>query len=168
VDYCRQLLTGKIDVAIWEALEDANFTETVDALSTKARFDMARNLLPELAEYANYKKKSLLGEITHLYFRLANSLSDFEDIVITDFEGLVEDASFCLFSYILTNASFSVALFVENNRVRNYIEGDEAEWLTLFHWDKKRNEIIAYLRDTITGSEYMSDEMVLKVAGIKL
>jgi len=170
VDYCRQLLMSNTGDASWKGINTDKFVNIIIAIDGNMAFELSKSLLPELAEYTDSlnTKKVLLSAITYLYSRLTSFLSDFKGASLADFEYLVDNASFCLFSYILTNPSFPVALFVENERAQNYINSDEVNQFALSHWYERRDEIAVYLRDKIPNSEHMSDEMVLSVAGVTL
>jgi hypothetical protein len=170
VDYCRQVLMNEVNNVAQEKLKDNGFIKKVEHLSIQERFDMAKGLLLELGEYNNisFYRREILDNAIHLSRGLTRALSTFEGASFADFEYLVENASFCLFYCIITNTSFPVSLFVESERVRDYIEGDGANYLARSHWDERRDEIAAYYRSIVPNSEHMSDEMVLSVAGVKI
>lgn len=181
LDDYRRILMSDLSDPSWREFKENNFIEIAKVfkvdrgfeLSKKQAsrgFELAKNLLPELAEYTDLiiADKPRLNEITYLYSSLVDSLSDFEDASFTDFEFLVENASICLFSHILFNVSFPVALFVENKRVQNYIISEEANRVVLSYWSQRRDEVAVYLRDTVSDYKYMSDEMILSIAGIQL
>lgn len=168
VDYCRQLLMNEVKGAPQEELENNDLVEKVKDLSLREKFYMAKDLLPELGEYKEFvfMRKMVLNDVAYLYGDLRSALWWFEGASLADFEFLVENASFCLLYHILTNPSFPAALFVESGRVRSYLEDAEGSQLVRSHWYERRNEIIAYLGDAVSGFEYMSDEMVMSVTGI--
>lgn len=170
MDYCRQLLMNEVKGAPQEEMENNDLVEKVKDLSLQKKFYMAKDLLPELGEYKEFvfTRKMVLNDVAYLYGELRSALCWFEGASLADFEYLVEHAPFCLFYHVLANASFPVALFVEGERVRSYLENAEESQLVRSHWYERLNEIIAYLGDGVSGFEYMSDEMVMSVTGIDL
>jgi hypothetical protein len=107
----------------------------------------------------------------YLFLYLLNALYNSTKISEKDWQQLVGNCSFKLFVGMARNSSFPVKFLVSDNP----FEEELASPVSDSYKSQLRGviidrlpEIVVYTKSTIPGSESMTDEMVLSVAGIKL
>lgn len=165
VDYFRKMLISRST----ELLNDGELegiTLAMSNLSDERAFDFAVQLVPEL----NKGCESSVARNSVVFQRLTKSLRKYNDISYEEYCFLTNNLSSKMLSYIIYNESFPIDLLVDGEIL--YQREDSGYFLVEYainqNFRKRYFEVVAYLRATIPGSEYMNDEMVMSVAGVKL
>jgi hypothetical protein len=135
----------------------------IEPLSLKEKFNLALELIPELNAYS----QSSMFKSYSVYEYLAESFSLYNNITYDEYYYIVTSLSSKLVTSVLMNPSFPVELLINSEVWRyNLNPRDTYTFVSIAKiYDERRDEIIIYYRKQVPDSEYMSDEMVLKIAG---
>lgn len=152
-------------VAIYKILESF--------LSIKEKFEIAKQLLKELEAYDtyyyDYNVTSFL-EQWKSYFALLNSFHEYDGISRKEFALLLEEASLAVVALIIGNSIFPIDFLIEDSFLERH-KSNFNYWVVESSMktarQRRKSEIMAYYKSVVSGSEYMTDEMVLNVIGIR-
>ena len=141
-------------------------------LSLSVRFSLARDLLNEIGMYKNSFNRDLLNiDQRIVLIGLLNSFKHYESIEHEEFARLLEIAPPYIIDRLINNRSLPLDFLLDSSLLEQHKYHPMFQDLqkeVRYVKTKRKPEIIAYCRNKITGSEHMSDEMVLSVAGVNL
>lgn len=173
VEECRELIKPSsewsLDKKLFNSLNSARDLLT-DTLSIRERFELAKQLLPELEVYDGWFDHAPIvpagqrGSIT----ALLRSFQQCEDIIHAEFISILNEASIFITDLIVRNPTLPIGILMEPSFLsRHLFDSKYSELVLTIRFIKTRrvDEVVAYFRELIPGSESMTDEMVLKIAG---
>lgn len=163
VEDCRKLLLDMQDEHIAE-----RHVESLSSLSDEQKFHIAKQLLPEIGLYDNTYPKTLK---MNLIFILLAVFEEYNDISREEFVLLLDGASESATSYLIQNNAFPVDFLVDLSFLRYDISNLKNMSLgNTIHFTRMRRilEILSYCQGLVPDSEHMTDEMVLRVAGVEV
>lgn len=174
VDDCRKILRNEVKDG---TLAIAQFSVLTD-LPVQEQFAFARELAREISFYHELSQSSQSGQtkaqFSHIQLMLIGHLTKFfetyDEISWEDYADWVTgDDLYTIVASLLRNKMFPVDFIVDTSWLNKYVN-HRAYWLlemdTRVLRDNKKPEIIAYCKRLIPGSEHMSDDMVLSIAGV--
>jgi len=140
----------------------------------KERLILVKQLLNEMEVFYSfwYEKSSWkYSSSARIYSTLLRSLEFAKDVSREDYLYIFENAHAYIVDSLVANPEFPVDLLI-NESIFTRHSGDA--FLDDFKYTveavitHRLKEVIAYCRDIVSGSEHMTDEMVLNVAGVNL
>lgn len=148
------------------------YTKITATYSAEERFKLAKKVMSELNKYG---KPNVFGKIywgqKETLITLTQSFVECENISHKEFIQILNKANLATAKLLIQNKIFPVDILVDSSFFERYKSHPEYSFLenTIQHLKSYRFlEIIDYYRNIVPESENMSDEMVLKVAGVEL
>lgn len=175
VDDCRKLLRGEFQDG---NLAIAQFSVIAD-LPAREHFALARELSREISFYyelSQPRSGQAKPQFSHVQLmilgHLTKSFETYDEIPWEDYADWVTgDDLYIIVASLLRNKMFPVDFLVDTSWLNKYVN-HRAYWLLEMYTrvlrDNKKSEIITYCKQSISGCEHMTDDMVLSVVGINL
>ena len=176
VDDCRKILRNEVKDG---TLAIAQFSVLTD-LPAQEQFAFARELAREISFYHELSQSSQSGQtkaqFSNIQLMLIGHLTKFfetyDEISWEDYADWVTgDDLYIIVASLLRNKMFPVDFLVDTSWLNKYVN-HRAYWLLEMYTrvlrDNKKSEIITYCKQSISGCEHMTDDMVLSVVGINL
>lgn len=160
---CRKLLLDMRD----EYITDSH-VERLSSLSDEQRFNIAKQLLPEIGLYDNTYPGGLKMSFI---FILLTIFQDYNNISREDFVPLLNKAGVSASAYLIQNSAFPIDFLVDFSFLRHDPSNPKnisLENTIYFTRVRRLSEIISYCRNLVPNSEHMTDEMVLSVTGVEV
>lgn len=165
-EYYKQLL---IEIAKNHNAGASSDVIDIAFASPEERAKLALFTLKELSNCEeSLKSIGLNSSSLSIFNALLIPLTSYNNFSREDFEYIVNNGSLLVVKNTVVNRSFPLNLLVDNEL---YLKHKESPNLFLLDEELRRirfnksKAILQYFRNEIPDSEYMSDEMVLKIAG---
>lgn len=174
LEYCREILCPSSGKKITDKELHANGTY-IDVLmldmDIQECFNLAIELVPELDKYS---KRSMVtadvsGATYELYSALVETFKNNRYISYQQFQFLIENLSVHPLILVLSNPFLPIDLLVESKKHWHRADSiDFPHGASHIHraFKKRSWELAAYARSIVPDSDHMTDEMLLKVAGL--
>lgn len=176
VEDCRSLLKSTTEWAMGEQ-ELASIDNTCKMLtkvfSPRERFDVAKQLLPELEAYPDWYDNAPILPVgqRNSITALLGSFQECDEISRKEFISLLDEAGIFIVELIARNPSFPIDVLMEDTFFHRHLLDPKYSQLALtVRYIKARRikEVVTYSRDIIPGSEHMADDMVLAISGANM
>jgi hypothetical protein len=172
---CRNLLSGKI-----EGKELTHvLLKTIASLSVGEKFNLAKELSRELSFYYELDSQPPVQNETpklssiraSALTPLARSFEIYDSISIEEYAQLMESNSYIITASLMKNDSFPITFLIYDSWVEKHVNESGywymKEYVRITRKSRKP-EVVNYCRNLVPNSENMSNDIVLKVAGIHL
>jgi hypothetical protein len=172
-EYYRQIITS---MAENPSVVTVNEISDMESASVEERVKLALFLLSELGEFWESMR---IGKHTResyvLFDALIGEIMDSKILTYEDYHYIASNGSLFMVGCALYNASYPLDLLVDYNYLQDDGSGSEDLGLLGFPTfaslleatrEKRLSEVASFLRDRISGSESLPDEMVLNIAGV--
>jgi hypothetical protein len=173
VEECRELIKPSNEWSLnKKLLNSLNNTRDMvtNMLSVRECFDLARQLLPELKAYDGWFDHAPIvpagqrGSITSLL----RSFQQCDNITHAEFLSILNEADLFITDLIVRNPTLPIDILMEPSFLSRHLSNPKYSELVLtirFIKTRRIEEVTDFCRRNIPGSESMTDEMVLKIAG---
>lgn len=173
IEECRKLIRSSDEWALdKKSLEDLRDIRNLltHILSVRECFNLAKQLLSELEVYDGWFENTPIipvGQRESIDV-LLRTFQRCDDITHEEFVSLLDKADIFITDLIVRNPTLPIEILMEPSFLSRHVLNPKYSELVLtirFTKTRRIKDVITHFRKIIPSSEYMSDEMLLKVAG---